>query len=72
MPPKDMNIIVMGCMQCMYAASDLAGILAARDRGRAGPTAPAHGLTLVRISYGGPPPGPSNPLTNRRLPGTDA
>ncbi|TFG12198.1 hydrogenase iron-sulfur subunit [Candidatus Thorarchaeota archaeon] len=27
MPPKDMNIIVMGCMQCMYAASDLAGTM---------------------------------------------
>ena len=27
MPPKDMNIIVFGCMQCMYAASDLAGTM---------------------------------------------
>ena len=27
MPPKDMNIIVMGCMQCMYAAADLAGTM---------------------------------------------
>ena len=27
MPPKDMNIIVIGCMQCMYAASDLAGTM---------------------------------------------
>ena len=27
MPPKDMNIVVMGCMQCMYAASDLAGTM---------------------------------------------
>ena len=27
MPPKDMNIIIFGCMQCMYAASDLAGTM---------------------------------------------
>ncbi len=27
MPPKDMNIIVMGCMQCCYAAADLAGTM---------------------------------------------
>jgi len=27
MPPKDMNIIVFGCMQCMYAAADLAGTM---------------------------------------------
>jgi len=27
MPPKDMNIIVLGCMQCMYAAADLAGTM---------------------------------------------
>jgi tRNA pseudouridine38-40 synthase len=26
-------------------------VLASRDRGRAGPTAPAHGLTLVRVTY---------------------
>ncbi len=32
-------------------ARDLAGILAARDRSKAGPTAPAHGLTLVRVDY---------------------
>jgi tRNA pseudouridine38-40 synthase len=32
-------------------ASDVAGILAARDRSKAGPTAPAHGLTLVRVDY---------------------
>jgi len=29
----------------------LADVLAARDRTRAGPTAPAHGLTLVRVVY---------------------
>ena len=28
-------------------------LLAARDRARAGPTAPAHGLTLVEVSYAG-------------------
>lgn len=27
MPPKDSNIIVIGCNQCMYAASDLAGTM---------------------------------------------
>ncbi|HET9158011.1 MAG TPA: tRNA pseudouridine(38-40) synthase TruA, partial [Myxococcaceae bacterium] len=30
-------------------------VLAAKDRTRAGPTAPAHGLTLVEVTYG---PGP--------------
>jgi tRNA pseudouridine38-40 synthase len=29
----------------------LAEVLAGRDRRRAGPTAPAHGLTLVRVLY---------------------
>ncbi len=29
----------------------LAEVLASRDRRRAGPTAPAHGLTLVRVTY---------------------
>jgi len=32
-------------------AGDAAGILAARDRTKAGPTAPAHGLYLVRVDY---------------------
>ena len=29
----------------------VADVLASRDRQRAGPTAPAHGLTLVRVMY---------------------
>jgi len=29
-------------------------VLASRDRTKAGPTAPAHGLFLVRVDYGGP------------------
>jgi len=33
------------------AVADVEEILAARDRSRAGVTAPAHGLTLVRVSY---------------------
>lgn len=32
----------------------LAGVLASRDRRLAGPTAPAHGLTLLRVMYGAP------------------
>jgi tRNA pseudouridine38-40 synthase len=31
--------------------SDVARVLASRDRSQAGPTAPAHGLFLVRVSY---------------------
>ncbi|MGY5852200.1 MAG: hydrogenase iron-sulfur subunit [Candidatus Thorarchaeota archaeon] len=27
MPPKDMRVVTIGCMQCMYAASDLAGTM---------------------------------------------
>lgn len=34
----------------------IAQILAARDRAVAGPTAPASGLTLVRVEYGDPAP----------------
>ena len=33
------------------APADMASILAARDRAAAGPTAPAAGLTLVRVDY---------------------
>ncbi len=35
-----------------WLASDLAEALAAKDRGAAGPTAPAAGLYLVRVDYG--------------------
>ncbi len=41
----------------------MASILAARDRRRAGATAPAYGLTLVRVSYQSPgsaPPAPNS------------
>ena len=34
---------------------DLVEILASRDRQRAGPTAPAHGLFLIAVSYGAAP-----------------
>jgi tRNA pseudouridine38-40 synthase len=33
------------------AAEDMAQILASRDRGQAGPTAPAHGLYLMSVTY---------------------
>jgi tRNA pseudouridine38-40 synthase len=34
-----------------WPPSRVADILASRDRTRAGPTAPAHGLFLVRVNY---------------------
>ena len=46
-----------------FSTGDVAGILAARDRTRAGVAAPPHGLYLVRVGYPGltpaghPPPG---------------
>ncbi|MFO0687233.1 MAG: tRNA pseudouridine(38-40) synthase TruA [Myxococcota bacterium] len=43
-----------------FRVEDAAAILASRDRGRAGPTAPAHGLTLVRI-WDSVDPGPEGP-----------
>jgi tRNA pseudouridine38-40 synthase len=33
------------------AAADIVGILASRDRSRAGATAPAHGLVLWQVEY---------------------
>jgi tRNA pseudouridine38-40 synthase len=37
----------------------VAAILEARDRSRAAPVAPAHGLTLVRVVYGRARPAPA-------------
>jgi tRNA pseudouridine38-40 synthase len=50
-----------------YRAADLPDILAARDRRRAGITAPAHGLCLDQVWYqrrwgvGDPSPWPEDP-----------
>lgn len=38
------------------APDSMPGLLAAKSRAAAGPTAPAHGLTLVRVDYGEPGP----------------
>ena len=35
-----------------WPAAEMADIINARDRARAGPTAPAHGLFLVHVNYG--------------------
>ncbi len=48
----------------------MASILAARVRSRAGATAPAHGLTLVRVSYESP--GSAPPARTSRNPFSDA
>mgnify|MGYP005665347385 CR=1 FL=1 len=45
--------------------ADVRSILEARDRSAAGPTAPAHGLTLVRITYAGE----ESPMESMRLNG---
>jgi tRNA pseudouridine38-40 synthase len=37
---------------------DIPGILDARDRSAAGPTAPARGLTMVKVYYADDPPAP--------------
>lgn len=39
-------------------AESIASLLASRDRSAAGATAPARGLVLVRVLYGGPPDAP--------------
>ena len=43
------TLVEVGCGR--RPAGSMAAMLAARDRGRAGRTAPAHGLTLVRVDY---------------------
>lgn len=51
-----------------WPASQVAAILKAADRRQAGPTAPAHGLFLVRVTYDEKtvPPAIGHPLTVRR------
>ena len=43
-----------------WHARDLEAALAARDRGRCGPVAPAAGLYLARVDYGTEPPQPED------------
>jgi len=51
------TLLLVGCGKITPA--DFAEILRSRDRGRAGATAPAHGLFLERVYYGSPEPSES-------------
>lgn len=46
---------IVGTLLCVgqgrLSVDEFAAILASRDRGRAGPTAPAHGLCLIQVKY---------------------
>jgi tRNA pseudouridine38-40 synthase len=43
------TLVEIGCGR--HGVEWLSEVLAGRDRTRAGPTAPAHGLFLVRVDY---------------------
>jgi tRNA pseudouridine38-40 synthase len=49
--------ILVGTLQLVgrghWSARDVEEALAARDRARAGPTAPPHGLCLIEVLYDG-------------------
>ena len=47
------TLMLAGCRR--LSADDVAGILAARDKSRCGPLAPAQGLTFVGVDYGDAP-----------------
>jgi tRNA pseudouridine38-40 synthase len=53
---KNMVRVIVGTLLWVgrgrLAPGDVDAILASRDRSRAGPTAPAHGLVLVEVAYG--------------------